>query len=99
MIWRVGTRNVIRVPFDESRRIRPAGLEQADSVVSDARKMLFVPALCAFFRNREHASIVFQQNAPYIFDPTTHCRLRMWRGRKEGVLAFGRSNRIVDYCE
>jgi L-2,4-diaminobutyrate decarboxylase len=48
-----------------------AGLERADSVVWDAHKMLFVPALCAFvfLKNREHRFATFQQNAPYLFDP------------------------------
>lgn len=48
-----------------------AGLERADSVVWDAHKMLFVPALCAFvfYRNAEHRFAAFQQDAPYLFDP------------------------------
>jgi L-2,4-diaminobutyrate decarboxylase len=49
-----------------------AGLELADSVVWDAHKMLFVPALCAFvlYRQREHAYAAFRQDAPYLFDPS-----------------------------
>lgn len=48
------------------------GLEQADSLVWDAHKMLFVPALCAFafYKNREHAFEAFRQDAPYLFDPS-----------------------------
>ena len=49
-----------------------AGLDRADSVVWDAHKMLFVPALCAFvlYRNRTHAFEAFRQDAPYLFDPS-----------------------------
>lgn len=49
-----------------------AGLERADSLVWDAHKMLFVPALCAFlfFRRKADSYMAFQQNAPYLFDPT-----------------------------
>jgi L-2,4-diaminobutyrate decarboxylase len=48
-----------------------AGLERADSVVWDAHKMLFVPALCAFvlYREKSHGFAAFQQDAPYLFDP------------------------------
>jgi L-2,4-diaminobutyrate decarboxylase len=48
-----------------------AGIEQADSVVCDAHKMMFMPALCAmlFYRNREHRIATFHQDAPYLFDP------------------------------
>jgi L-2,4-diaminobutyrate decarboxylase len=48
-----------------------AGLEQADSVVCDAHKMMFMPALCAmlFYRNRRHRFATFHQDAPYLFDP------------------------------
>jgi L-2,4-diaminobutyrate decarboxylase len=48
-----------------------AGLERADSVVWDAHKMLFVPALCAFvfYRRAAHKFEAFQQDAPYLFDP------------------------------
>jgi L-2,4-diaminobutyrate decarboxylase len=48
-----------------------AGLCRADSVVWDAHKMLFAPALCAFvfYRNRAHKFEAFRQNAPYLFDP------------------------------
>ena len=48
------------------------GLEQADSVVWDAHKMMFVPALCAFvfYRDPEHRFAAFEQDAPYLFDPS-----------------------------
>jgi len=48
------------------------GVEQADSLVWDAHKMMFVPALCAFvfYRNGQHRFEAFQQNAPYLFDPS-----------------------------
>ena len=48
-----------------------AGIEQADSVVCDAHKMMFMPALCAmlFYRNRDHRIAAFHQDAPYLFDP------------------------------
>lgn len=46
-------------------------IHRADSVVWDAHKMLFVPALCAFvfYRNRAHRFEAFRQDAPYLFDP------------------------------
>ena len=49
-----------------------AGLERADSVVWDAHKMLFVPALCAFtlYRNRANSYRAFHQEAQYLFDPS-----------------------------
>ena len=48
-----------------------AGLDRADSVVWDAHKMLFMPALCAFvfFRDKAHRFEAFRQEAPYLFDP------------------------------
>ena len=48
------------------------GLDRADSVVWDAHKMLFMPALCAFvfFRDKAHRFEAFRQEAPYLFDPT-----------------------------
>ena len=57
--------------FSERHRHMIAGLELADSVVCDAHKMMFVPALCAmlFYRNREHRLAAFNQDAPYLFDP------------------------------
>ncbi|MHB8863849.1 MAG: pyridoxal phosphate-dependent decarboxylase family protein [Pirellulaceae bacterium] len=47
------------------------GLERADSLVWDAHKMLFMPALCAFvfFRDKAHRFEAFRQEAPYLFDP------------------------------
>ncbi len=46
------------------------GLHRADSVVWDAHKMLFMPALCAyvFYKNPAHRFAAFQQDAPYLFD-------------------------------
>jgi L-2,4-diaminobutyrate decarboxylase len=48
------------------------GLNRADSVVWDAHKMLFVPALCAFvfYREGRHRFETFRQEAPYLFDPS-----------------------------
>lgn len=57
------------------------GIDQADSVVLDAHKMLFMPALCTFlfYREKRHAYAAFQQQAPYLFstsaDNDTTCRL------------------------
>jgi L-2,4-diaminobutyrate decarboxylase len=58
--------------FSARHRHLLAGIEQADSVVCDAHKMMFMPALCAmlFYRNREHRIATFHQDAPYLFDPT-----------------------------
>jgi L-2,4-diaminobutyrate decarboxylase len=58
--------------FSERHRHRIAGLAEADSVVCDAHKMMFMPALCAmvFYRRREHRLAAFHQDAPYLFDPT-----------------------------
>jgi L-2,4-diaminobutyrate decarboxylase len=49
------------------------GLELADSIVADAHKMMFVPALCAFvfYKNRDHRFEAFRQDAPYLFDPSS----------------------------
>jgi L-2,4-diaminobutyrate decarboxylase len=49
-----------------------AGLERADSLIWDAHKMLFVPALCALvlYRDRTHQFQTFHQDAPYLFDPS-----------------------------
>jgi L-2,4-diaminobutyrate decarboxylase len=48
------------------------GIEHADSVVWDAHKMLHVPALCTFvfYRDKRHRSSAFEQDAPYLYDPT-----------------------------
>jgi L-2,4-diaminobutyrate decarboxylase len=58
--------------FSERHRHLIAGIERADSVVCDAHKMMFMPALCAmlFYKNREHRIAAFHQDAPYLFDPT-----------------------------
>ncbi len=58
--------------LSERHRHLVAGLERADSVVWDAHKMMFVPALCAFlfFKNKRHSYEAFRQNAPYLFDPS-----------------------------
>jgi L-2,4-diaminobutyrate decarboxylase len=49
------------------------GIENADSVVWDAHKMLFMPALCAavLYKNKSHRFNSFQQDAPYLFDPSS----------------------------
>lgn len=48
------------------------GIHRADSVVWDAHKMMFVPALCAavLYRDKAHQFSAFQQDAPYLFDPS-----------------------------
>jgi L-2,4-diaminobutyrate decarboxylase len=58
--------------FSARHRHLIAGIEQADSAVCDAHKMLFMPALCAmlFYRDRAHRTAAFHQDAPYLFDPT-----------------------------
>ncbi len=58
--------------LSEKHRHLVAGLNQADSVVFDAHKMMFMPALCAivFYRNAAHRFEAFRQNAPYLFDPS-----------------------------
>lgn len=58
--------------FSKKHRHLVAGLDQADSLIWDAHKMLFVPALCAFvfYKNKEHRFEAFRQNAPYLFDPS-----------------------------
>ena len=58
--------------FSRKHRHLVEGLDQADSLIWDAHKMLFVPALCAFvfYRNREHRFEAFRQDAPYLFDPS-----------------------------
>jgi len=58
--------------FSDRYRYLVSGLERADSLICDAHKMMFVPALCAFvfYKNREHRFEAFQQNAPYLFDPS-----------------------------
>jgi len=58
--------------FSAKYRHLVEGLQLADSVVCDAHKMMFMPALCAlvFYRNPEHRYAAFQQTAPYLFDPS-----------------------------
>jgi L-2,4-diaminobutyrate decarboxylase len=57
--------------FSRRHRHLLAGIEQADSVVCDAHKMMFMPALCAllFYRDSQHRFATFHQDAPYLFDP------------------------------
>jgi L-2,4-diaminobutyrate decarboxylase len=57
--------------FSPRHRRLVAGIERCDSVVCDAHKMLFMPALCAlvFYRNPAHRIATFHQDAPYLFDP------------------------------
>ena len=58
--------------FSPTHRHLVAGIERADSVICDAHKMLFVPALCAFvfYKNPDHRFAAFRQDAPYLFDPS-----------------------------
>ncbi len=58
--------------FSPTHRHLLRGVERADSVIWDAHKMLFVPALCAFvfYKNRAHRFEAFRQEAPYLFDPS-----------------------------
>ena len=46
------------------------GIGEADSVIWDAHKMMFVPALCTFvfFKDGRHSYQAFDQDAPYLFD-------------------------------
>ena len=58
--------------MSRTHRHRLTGIDRADSVVWDAHKMLFVPALCAavLYKDRRHRFETFRQNAPYLFDPS-----------------------------
>ena len=58
--------------MSRQHRHKLTGIERADSVVWDAHKMLFVPALCAalLYKNRAHRFETFRQDAPYLFDPS-----------------------------
>jgi L-2,4-diaminobutyrate decarboxylase len=58
--------------FSRRHRQLLTGIEHADSIVWDAHKMLFVPALCTavLYRRREHRFDTFRQDAPYLFDPS-----------------------------
>jgi len=46
------------------------GIDRADSVVWDAHKLLFMPALCAavLYKQKSHRFAAFQQDAPYLYD-------------------------------
>ncbi|MGE3243846.1 MAG: aspartate aminotransferase family protein [Pirellulales bacterium] len=57
--------------FSATHRHLVDGLAEADSVICDAHKMLFVPALAAmvFYRDRAHRFTAFEQQAPYLYDP------------------------------
>ncbi|HEX3598825.1 MAG TPA: pyridoxal-dependent decarboxylase [Lacipirellulaceae bacterium] len=57
--------------FSERHRHLLAGIERADTVICDAHKMMFMPALCAmlFYRDPAHRRAAFHQEAPYLFDP------------------------------
>lgn len=58
--------------FSNRHRHLLRGTARADSIICDAHKMLFTPALCAFvfYKNREHRFEAFRQTAPYLFDPS-----------------------------
>lgn len=58
--------------FSPKYRHLVAGLGRADSSICDAHKMMHVPALCAFvfYRDKAHRFAAFQQDAPYLFDPS-----------------------------
>ncbi|MEW4489221.1 aminotransferase class I/II-fold pyridoxal phosphate-dependent enzyme [Thalassoglobus sp. JC818] len=61
------------VSMSKRHRHLIAGIERSDSFICDAHKMMFVPALCAFvfYREKAHRYAAFQQDAPYLFDPST----------------------------
>lgn len=58
--------------FSQRHQGKLDGLNLADSVVVDAHKMMFVPAVCAllFFKEPSHQFAAFDQEAPYLFDPS-----------------------------
>ena len=58
--------------FSDRYRSLIAGIERADSFICDAHKMMFMPALCAFvfYRDKANRCAAFQQDAPYLFDPS-----------------------------
>lgn len=58
--------------FSETYRHLVRGLGRADSLICDAHKMMHVPALCAFvfYKQAKHRFAAFQQDAPYLFDPS-----------------------------
>lgn len=59
--------------FSEKHRHLVSGLGRADSLICDAHKMMHVPALCAFvfYKQAKHRFAAFQQDAPYLFDPSS----------------------------
>jgi len=59
------------VLFSAEHRDLAAGIEMADSIVWDAHKMMFVPALSTFvlYKDRKHSLVTFEQDAPYLLDP------------------------------
>jgi L-2,4-diaminobutyrate decarboxylase len=59
--------------FSEKYRHLVCGLGRADSLICDAHKMMHVPALCAFvfYKQAKHRFAAFQQDAPYLFDPSS----------------------------
>ncbi len=58
--------------LSQKHRDLVSGLHLADSVVVDAHKMMFVPAVCAmvFFKDKADQFAAFDQSAPYLFDPS-----------------------------
>jgi L-2,4-diaminobutyrate decarboxylase len=82
--------------FSKKYRHLVMGLEQADSFICDAHKMMHVPALCAFvfYKQAGHRFAAFQQDAPYLFDPSApgmaeyDCGLMTLECTKRGA-AFG----------
>tara|TARA_R110002072_G_scaffold17778_4_gene67243 strand:- start:915 stop:1769 length:855 start_codon:yes stop_codon:yes gene_type:complete len=58
--------------FSKQHQHLTAGLHRADSVVFDAHKMMFMPALSAFlfYKNKAYQFSAFQQQAAYLFDPS-----------------------------
>jgi len=58
------------VLFSERHKHLVKGIERCDSLIWDAHKMLFVPALSAFvfFKHKKHAFASFKQDTPYLFD-------------------------------
>ncbi|MEZ6055414.1 MAG: aminotransferase class I/II-fold pyridoxal phosphate-dependent enzyme [Planctomycetaceae bacterium] len=79
--------------FSDRYRHLLSGIERADSFVCDAHKMMFVPALCAFvfYRKREHLFAAFQQEAPYLFDPSQPEDTSMYDGGRMSVECTKRS--------
>ncbi len=54
------------VCFSKRHRHLVTGLQLADSIVVDAHKMMFLPAVCAmvFFKDKKHRFTAFHQSAP-----------------------------------